>query len=114
MYYTEKIQLHQAADLFAKCGLSMPEGVDLTVGVFDDADGSLAATGSLKGDMLQGMAVDPARQGEDLTARVLTALIGPEPVPVYKTREGPSVYRAGFQTGGKGETLCGTFGMGQG
>ncbi|MBR3786141.1 MAG: [Firmicutes bacterium] len=76
MYYTEKIQLHQAAELFAKCGLSMPEGVELTVGVFDDADGSLAATGSLKGDMLQGMAVDPARQGEDLTARVLTALIG--------------------------------------
>ncbi|MBR4020717.1 MAG: [Firmicutes bacterium] len=76
MYYTEKIQLHQAAELFAKCGLSIPEGVDLTIGVFDDADGSLAATGSLKGDMLQGMAVDPARQGEDLTARVLTALIG--------------------------------------
>ena len=76
MYYTEKIQLHQAAELLERCGLSMPEGVDCTVGVFDDGDGALVACGSIKGDMLQGMAVDPDRQGEDLTARVLTALIG--------------------------------------
>ena len=75
MYYTEKIQLHQASDLLERCGLSMPEGVDCTVGVFDDADGTLAACGSIKGDMLQGMAVDPARQGEDMTGRLLTALL---------------------------------------
>ncbi len=74
MYYTDEIQLHQAEDLFAKCGLSLPTGVDYTAGVFDE-DGTLVATGSLKGDMLQGMAVDPVRQGEDLTARVLTDLI---------------------------------------
>ena len=76
MYYTEKIQLHQAETLLGQCGLSVPEGVELTVGVFDDSDGRLVATGSLKGDMIQGIAVDPASQGEDLTARVLTALIG--------------------------------------
>ena len=76
MYYTEMIQLNQAETLLTKCGLSMPECVDCTVGVFDDADGSLVATGSLKGDMIQAMAVDPARQGEDLMAKVLTALIG--------------------------------------
>ncbi len=75
MYYTEKIELHTAAELLEKCGLSMPEGVDLTIGVFDDVDGSLVAAGSIKGDMLQGLAVDPARQGEDLTGRLLTALI---------------------------------------
>lgn len=75
MYYTEKIQLNQAEELFAKCGLSLPTGVDYTAGVFDES-GTLIATGSLKGDMLQGIAVDPDRQGEDLTARVLTALIG--------------------------------------
>ena len=75
MYYTEKIQLNQASTLLEKCGLSMPKGVDCTVGVFDDADGSLVAAGSIKGDMLQGLAVDPARQGEDLTGRLLTALI---------------------------------------
>lgn len=76
MYYTEKIQLQTAAELLTKCGLSMPEGVDCTVGVFDDADGALVAAGSIKGDMLQGLAVDPSRQGEDLTGRLLTALIG--------------------------------------
>lgn len=75
MYYTEKIQLQQAADLLTKCGLSLPEVVDRTVGVFDDADDSLVAAGSIKGDMLQGLAVDSERQGEDLTGRVLTALL---------------------------------------
>ncbi len=75
MYYTEEIQLNQAASLFAKCGLSLPTGVDYTAGVFHQ-DGTLAATGSLKGDMIQGIAVDPGHQGEDLTAKVLTHLIG--------------------------------------
>lgn len=75
MYYTEKIQLNQAAELLEKCGLSLPNDVDCTVGVFDDADGSLVAAGSIKGDMLQGIAVDPEKQGEDLTGRLMTALI---------------------------------------
>lgn len=75
MYYTEKIQLNQATNLLEKCGLSMPVDVDCTVGVFDDMDGSLAACGSIKGDMLQGIAVDPEKQGEDLAGRLMTALI---------------------------------------
>ncbi len=75
MYYTEKIQLNQAAGLLEKCGLSLPKDVDCTVGVFDDGDGSLVAAGSIKGDMLQGIAVDPEKQGEDLTGRLMTALI---------------------------------------
>jgi len=74
MYYTEKIQLIEALTLLEACGLSAPEGVDYTAGVFND-DGRLVATGSLKGDMIQGMAVDPACQGEDLMAKVLTHLI---------------------------------------
>lgn len=74
MYYTEEIQLNQAEALLQTCGLSAPTNVDYTVGVFSD-EGNLVATGSLNGDMIQGMAVDPARQGEDLTAKVLTHLI---------------------------------------
>ncbi len=74
MYYTEKIQLNDALLLLKACGLTAPEGADYTAGVFGD-DGRLVATGSLKGDMIQGMAVDPACQGEDLTAKVLTHLI---------------------------------------
>ena len=75
MYYTEEIQLNEALTLLELCGLSAPEGVDYTVGVFRE-DGQLVATGSLKGDMIQGMAVDPSFQGEDLMAKVLTHLIG--------------------------------------
>ena len=128
MYYTEIVSKDrhsawwQVADLLHRCGLQLPAGVDLTVGVFDDSlrsertsggmqgmvdsvgvsNGSvssggtisggtirggassggviggdmLVAAGSLKGDMIQGVAVDPAHQGEDLLARLLTGLIG--------------------------------------
>lgn len=75
MFYTEEIKIEQAQALLEACGLSLPEGVDYTAGVFRE-DGRLAACGSLKGDMIQGIAVDPAFQGEDLTAKVITQLIG--------------------------------------
>ena len=74
MYYTEEIEIEKATELLEKCGLSVPAGIDYTAGVFDDA-GKLVATGSLKGDMIQGIAVDPEYQGEDLTAKVFTHLI---------------------------------------
>lgn len=74
MYYVEEIQMEKAIELLNKCGLSEPKGVDYTAGVFNDS-GKLVATGSLKGDMIQGIAVDPDFQGEDLTAKVFTHLI---------------------------------------
>lgn len=74
MYYEEEIRIEQAAELLGKCGLSVPAGVDYTLGIFD-AQNRLAASGSLKGDMIQGVAVDPARQGEDLTGRLFTGLL---------------------------------------
>ena len=75
MFYEEKIDILKAQPLLERCGLSVPEGVEYTVGVFDDMTGSLVATGSLKGDMIQGISVDPARQGEDLMGKLLTNLI---------------------------------------
>lgn len=74
MFYTEEIKTERAQALLEACGLSLPEGVDYTAGVFRE-DGRLAACGSLKGDMIQGVAVDPAFQGEDLTAKVITQII---------------------------------------
>lgn len=74
MYYTEEIEIEKAEGLLEACGLSVPKGIDYTAGVFND-EGKLVATGSLKGDMIQGIAVDPAFQGEDLTAKVFTHLI---------------------------------------
>ena len=74
MYYVEEIQIEKAKELLESCGLSIPSGIDYTAGVYND-NGKLVATGSLKGDMIQGIAVDPAFQGEDLTAKVFTHLI---------------------------------------
>lgn len=90
MFYTEEIKLDQAAALLSACQLRKPQGVDYTVGVFLRSSGfggsggfdgfgaqgedRLVACGSLKGDMIQGVAVDPAFQGEDLTAKLLTHL----------------------------------------
>ena len=76
MYEERKLRsLDQAEGLLRKCGLKPPTGVDYTVGIFMSQEGPLVATGSLKGDMIQGLAVDPEVQGEDLSAKVLTHLI---------------------------------------
>lgn len=66
--------VNQAADLLLRCGLKVPEMVEYSVGIYDD-DNELVATGSLAGDMIQGLAVSPDFQGEDLSARILTHLI---------------------------------------
>lgn len=56
----------------AKAGLKPEEDTEQTVLVWDDD--RIIATGSRKGNLLKCIAVDPARQGEGLTAAVLTAL----------------------------------------
>ena len=59
-------------DFLAKAGLAAQEDAQQTVLVWDD--GQLIATGSRTGNLLKYIAVDPARQGEGLLAKVLTAL----------------------------------------
>ena len=59
-------------EFLAKAGLEADSNVDETVLVWD-AD-VLIATGSRQGNLLKCIAVDPARQGEGLLAKVLTAL----------------------------------------
>lgn len=62
----------QWQQLLQKAGLT-PEAVpEYTVLVWDGE--TLVATGSRDGSLLKYLAVDPARQGEDLTATVLTHL----------------------------------------
>lgn len=75
MFYEETIDVETARPLLEVCGLTVPTGVEYTAGVFDDGTGALVATASLKGDMIQGVAVDPTRQGEDLMGKLLTCLI---------------------------------------
>ena len=83
-FYTEEIKINQAEKLLVSCGLKCPEGVDYTVGVFLQEHGMqeayggedrLVGCGSLKKDMIQGIAVDPSFQGEDLTAKIITHLV---------------------------------------
>jgi len=59
------------AAFLAKCGLEQAQ-VEQTVLVWDDDD--LIAAGSREGNILKCIAVDPAHQGEGLTALVLTYL----------------------------------------
>lgn len=76
--YTESVKMPAGEKkeawrrFLAKAGLKMEEDTEQTVLVWDE--GSIIACGSRKGNLLKCIAVDPARQGEGLTASVLTAL----------------------------------------
>jgi [citrate (pro-3S)-lyase] ligase len=63
----------QAYALVQSQGLTIDEKIDLTIGIYDDQ--VLVATGSLYANVLKMIAVDPNRQGENLTALVIQALI---------------------------------------
>lgn len=59
-------------DFLARAGLEADEQVESTVLIWDD--GELIATGSRMGNLLKCIAVDEFRQGEGLTATLLTQL----------------------------------------
>ena len=56
----------------ARAGLTAEEDAETTVLLWDEDN--LIATGSRRGNVLKYIAVDESRRGEDLTAKVLTAL----------------------------------------
>ena len=60
------------AQFLAQAGLEADEQLESTVLVWDE--GELIATGSRMGNLLKCIAVDPLRQGEGLTATLLTQL----------------------------------------
>lgn len=65
-----KLEIWKA--FLAKAGLEADLGVERTVLIWDE--GELIATGSRQGNVLKCIAVDESRQGEGLTATVLTQL----------------------------------------
>ena len=65
-------KLEQWQRFLRAAALKADTDTDQTVTVWDD--GEIIATGSRKGNLLKCIAVDPARQGEGLTATVLTEL----------------------------------------
>lgn len=76
--YTESVSLpggekrEKWIRFLQSAGLKAEEDTEQTVLIWDE--GELIATGSRKGNLLKCIAVDPARQGEGLTASLLTAL----------------------------------------
>ena len=63
---------NQWSEFLTRAGLDSTEPVELTALLWEN--GELAATGSRQGNVLKCIAVDPARQGEGLTATLLTSL----------------------------------------
>lgn len=59
-------------DLLEKSGLCTDNCMDTTVLLYDEE--KLIATGSRYENILKCIAVDPSRQGEDLTSKIITAL----------------------------------------
>ena len=74
MYTEDRVSFREAKPLLERCGLFPVDCADVRIGIWDDMD-NLVATGALVGDMLQMLAVDPACRGEDLAAKVVTALL---------------------------------------
>lgn len=64
--------LCRVKDFLRVCGLDWDENVSFTAVLMDDEE--IAATASLDGNTIKCVAVSQAHQGEDLTARLLTAL----------------------------------------
>ena len=74
MFTEERISFAEAKPLLTACGLYPVERADVRIGLFD-AEGELAATGALVGDMIQMLAVHPRYRGEELAAKLVTALL---------------------------------------
>ena len=65
--------LEELKALLAKTGLTYAPGIQHTA-LVRDSDGAIIAAASLEDNVIKCVACDPAHQGEDLTAAVLTSL----------------------------------------
>ena len=65
--------LDRVKHFLRSCGLDWDEAISFTAVLMDDEE--IAATGSLDGGTIKCVAVAPSHQGEDLTARIMTALL---------------------------------------
>ena len=65
-------KLDKLREFLHSCGLAYDESIRFTAALMEDDE--IVATGSLDGATIKCVAVSPAHQGEDLTARIMTAL----------------------------------------
>ena len=68
-----KDELAQREALLTSRGLTVPEGEELVLGLFDGEQ--LVATGALVRNVLQGIAVDMSHEGEGVAAAIVSSLI---------------------------------------
>ncbi len=60
--------------LLSSLGLGVPENIEYTTGLYDSED-NLIGTGSLVGNIIQGVGIDPSWHGEGLSAKIITSLM---------------------------------------
>ncbi|MBQ2819644.1 MAG: [Clostridia bacterium] len=72
LYSASAEKLEKTKAFLAAAGLEYDEGCSFTVNALDD--GEIIATGSLDGNVLKCIAVSPLRQGEGLSATIVTEL----------------------------------------
>lgn len=68
-----KDQLHAMEKLLEQVDLTLPQGVQYSIGLYDGT--KLVGCGSRKDDILQGLAIHPDYHGEGLAVRLVTNLI---------------------------------------
>lgn len=66
-------EVEQIQSFLNSIGLKLPKDSDYTVGIF--LNGELIGTGSLVGDVLQGIGIKPEFKGEGISSIIVTALI---------------------------------------
>lgn len=69
-------EFREAEALLAEAGLEFPDGVTFSLGAYaDGADGRLAGTGFLAGNVVCGICVAPEHQGSGLAAAIVSRLV---------------------------------------
>jgi len=70
------MEFREAEALLAEAGLDFPDGVTFSLGVYaNGADGGLAGTGFLAGNVVCGICVSPEHQGSGLAAAIVSRLV---------------------------------------
>ncbi|NHJ85962.1 MAG: [citrate (pro-3S)-lyase] ligase [Asgard group archaeon] len=62
-------------DFLDKQNLEYEDNIEMTLKVVDESSGEMVGTGSIDGEIIKCMAIDPKRRGEGLSAHILSVLV---------------------------------------
>ena len=83
--------LEELRQFLARMDLRYDDGVEFTA-LLRDGEGQILATASLQGGVVKCVAVDPAQQGEGLTATVLTGRPWPGDSGICSSTPSPEIW----------------------